>query len=327
MKLPNTCISSLGVCSKLEKNGKCHEPSPCSSVGDIAFLVQTSKVSSETEFNMEKNVLSEIAGQLNLGLNKTQLGLMYYSQRTGKILGYSVREQSSIKTVFLSKIQQIPYMPYLNTPISDVIAKSNATFFSVKRDENVPRVVVIFNDHASQDSIAKIRDHAEDLKKQDINIFVVGIGDKVDSNQLMTIASSPKNIIKVKSHQFIYESMREIKDKICKVNARVYLDKEETIITGQKEYRYYKLSFPKGTEYLDIEIDQQIGSSFVYNSFSYENPTAENSENSYRKFNRNGILSSILVHDIPEDSNLLYFTIHGKEKYNEVKITVRVIDL
>jgi hypothetical protein len=275
---------------------------------------------------MEKNVLSEIAGRLDVGLDKVQLGLMYYSQRTKKMLGFSLREQSNKKPFFISKTQQLPYMPYLTTPLVSTLLQSNQNIFSIKRDENVPRVAVVFNDQASDEPLSQIVQEANNLKNQGIEIFVVGIGNYVNMDQLNAIASSPSNVITVQNHQFIYEKISEITEKICKVNSRVYLDREESFNLDQNDFRYFKLDFPVGTEYLEIELNELDGLTDIYYSFSYQNPTFENSDNMFRKVIKRGITSSFLI-DVTPNTNLLYFTVHGIEKNNEIKVIVRKIDL
>jgi hypothetical protein len=282
--------------------------------------------STETEFNMEKNALSEITGRLDVGLDKIQLGLMYYSQRTKKMLGFSLRDQSNKKPFFIGKTQQLPYMPYLRTPLVSAILQSNQHIFSIKRDENVPRIAVIFNDQSSDEPLSQIAQEANNLKNQGVEIFVVAIGNYVDINQLNAIASSPNNIIRVQGHQFIYEKISEITEKICKVNSQVYLGREESINLSENDFRYFKLSFPVGIEYLEIEVNEFNGLTDVYYSFSFQNPTYENSDNMFRKVTKRGITSSFLV-DVPSNTNLLYFTVHGIDKMNEIKFVVRQIDL
>lgn len=328
--LPGTCVSKkYNLCSIIKTNDlTCLEPSPCGSAGDIGFIIQTSKRSTESEFDMEKNMLSEITGRLNVGLDKVQLGLMYYSQRTQKILGFSLREQSNKKPFFLSKTQQIPYMPYLTSPLSSALSFSSSSIFSVRRESNelVPRLAVLVNDQSSGESLSSISAAASNLKNQGIEVFVVGIGEHTDMQQLNTIASDSSHVIKVENHQFIYEKINEITEKICKANAVMSLEKDELIKLGRDEFRYFKVSL-KLSSFLEIEINEYDESkSNLYYSFSYQNPTLENSETNFKRVIKRDLTSNYLI-EVPPATNILYLTIQGIEKFNQIKINVREIDL
>jgi hypothetical protein len=267
-------------------------------------------------------------GRLNVGLDKVHVGFLYYSHRTRRTATLTRKEQANKKTYFIERAQRLPYIPFYTTPLGFALAQSSEQIFNSRRDTYVPRVAVVFNEGSSTEDMSYISQQANNLKSQGVEIFAVSIGAESNDQQLGSIVSHPSNLIKVDSHEFIFEKLTEITHKICSVNIPVYLDKLENILTGKYDYRYFKLDLTNlKSDLIQIDIEDKNGYSVVFHSFTEKNPTYENSESFYKKSStRSGksVTDSYLAL-VPPGADALYFTIEGLGETNEVDLLVKNI--
>ena len=312
----------------MKVNGVCKEPNPCSGGFDLGILVQSSKRATEKDFEREKNAISEMIGRLNVGLDKVHVGYLYYSHRTRRTATLTRKEQSNKKTYFIERAQKLPYIPFYTTPLGYALAQSSEQIFNSRRDTYVPRVAVLFNEGSSTEDLSYITNQANNLKSQGVEIFAVSIGNESNDQQLRSIVSSPSNLIKVDSHEFIFEKLTEITHKICSVNIPVYLDRVENILTGKYDYRYFKLDLTGlRSDIIQIEIEEKTGYSVVFHSFEEKNPTFENSKSFYKKSSMKSekVITDSYITIVPPGATTLYFTIEGIGEINELNLLAQNI--
>jgi len=142
---------------------------PCVGAMDLGVLVQTSRRATESEYEMEKNAIADIIGNLNLGKfsmmdfnfffhfksyafigsDKVQTGFMYYSKRSRTTLSLSKKDQVNKKRAFyVDRIKSLPYLPFFNTPLVGAFQMSSERMFFNREDGTlVPRVALLFNDN------------------------------------------------------------------------------------------------------------------------------------------------------------------------------------
>ena len=76
------------------------------------------------------------------------------------------------------------------------------------------------------------------MKNEGIEVFTIGIGNQVDSQQLDILASDSNHVLKVRDHESIFESIDDILTRICTVHAKVDLDQEVKLTNiGHEDYR------------------------------------------------------------------------------------------
>lgn len=78
----------------------------------------------------------------------------------------------------------------------------------------IPRIAFILTDGRASVSFEQ---DAKNLKNLDVNVYAIGIGDKVDVNELIQIASSPADqyVSTIDDYQSISSLVSESVTKIC----------------------------------------------------------------------------------------------------------------
>lgn len=245
---------------------------------------------------------------------------------------FSRREQSNKRSYFIDRAQNLPYIPFYTTPLGFALAHSNEQIFTIKRNSLVPRVALVFNEGTSTENAGYIKSQADLLKNQGIKIIAVAIGSDTSIQQLSQVVSDPHtDIIQVTDHDSIFDKVNEITKKVCHLNARVYFDRKESILSGKLDYRYFELDIRgRRSDLIEIEVEELNGITNLYYSFTNKNPTYETSEKFYKTTRKRSessekIISSSLIFVDPGVEKV-YFTIEGIAVSNQINLIVKNID-
>lgn len=322
-----TCIAQkTNVCSRQITSSVCYEPHPCASGFDFGIALQSSKQTSEEDYTKLKNGLSELISRFNIAPNQVHLGLLLNSQIIKSYGSVKVQDQRKTEE-FLMKLDDMPYMPYNVSAMSRALLKLRTETFVSKRKSLVARVALIFNDirtNAKED----FDQNAKLLKDEGVEVFVVGLSDKVDERELNLMASRSENVFKFKSVESVIQELDKLTSAICSVNVELAFNKKELIKLGAQDVRYYMVNVARVRGDLAIlEVTEVKGRTSVYYSFRVKNPQLEDSEAKASSIKRqfdshSGYSMDEYVLDVPSDADYVYITLISFNLVSEVNIRV-----
>ncbi|XP_051879398.1 matrilin-2-like [Pristis pectinata] len=181
---------------------------------DLVFIIDSSRSILPVDFERVKNFIINILKFLDVGLDKTRVGLILYGSTIEKVFSLSTHRNVA------DMMQAVRDMDHLATGTMTGMAIEYAmnVAFSVQEGArplslNIPRVAIIVTDGRPQDRVAEVAARARD---SGILIFAVGVG-RVDMRTLRLIGSEPheKHVFFVQNFSMIQTLLSEFQAKIC----------------------------------------------------------------------------------------------------------------
>ncbi|XP_064200312.1 collagen alpha-6(VI) chain-like [Anguilla rostrata] len=181
-------------------------------MADIVFLVDSSSSIGPDNFQQIRLFLHDFVDGLDVGINKVRIGLAQFSSEPHQefLLGEQIE-----KRVLLEKIDNLKYRKG-GTETGKALQFIQSTYFTEaggsRASENVPQIAVVITDGSSTD---KVEAPAQELRKQGVIIFAIGIGDA--NRELQKIANSPHQhfLISVDSFQALQRVTQSFLQTVC----------------------------------------------------------------------------------------------------------------
>lgn len=302
----------------------------------MGLLVQSSDKSTDDQFQVLKNGLSEVLGRLKLGPNQVHVGYMQYSQRTRTYSSTRMSEQGQA-SYLIDYIQDLFFVPYEFSPIGDALVRSvNEIFRDTSRTFRVPRVALLVNDAASNPK-EDLTPAAKYLADNQIEVIALGIGNNVDVNELRVATNgNDQNVIHLSGYESVYQNLDSIVQRICSLNIEVNLDRSEFQRLGQFDYRYFRTGVTSvKSGFIEIQVEELQASSKVnlYYSFDIKNPVKENSgkimstrQTERAVGNSTKFFTSYHVIYVPKGKKDIYYTLESLDRNANVNVYVHEID-
>ncbi|KAL4232185.1 collagen [Mactra antiquata] len=179
---------------------------------DIYFAIDSSSSVIFNEDDQILSYLSKVVKSFDIGPDTTRIGMITYSQHVHQILRL---DSTYDKTTIVEKLMNVPhYGSSTKTGSALHFLRRNGFKRNYSRTE-VAHVVILVTDGQSTDH-AKTLKEAELLKKLGVFIFVVGIGQRVDLDEVRQIASEPYEHFTLLKEDL--ETLTEVKNILpCKV--------------------------------------------------------------------------------------------------------------
>ena len=180
---------------------------------DIFFLIDASYSIQKDDFGKEMEFVHDIVDVLDIGQNKTRIGLLTFSDVTEFYikLNYNLNKEDYQ--------QHLNYVKYIGggTDTATALRRMRVEGFVSDIGRNADRseaakIAIVLTDGLSltPDATAK---EAQLAHKMGIQIFSVGIGSGVDKLELQDIASDPDDNFVL--HVDNFGSLKEIKTKLA----------------------------------------------------------------------------------------------------------------
>lgn len=184
---------------------------------DIFFLVDSSFSINQNNFQKEMEFVHSIIEMLDIGPNKTRIGVMSFSEVTKFHikLDYGMKKED-----YLTYLNSVNYMGGGTDTATALRLMREEGFFgsdvTIRRD--VARIAVILTDGLSLTPDVTKRE-ADLAKKMGIQIFSIGIGGGIDKRELADIASTPieKFMLHVDDFVALSSVKMELTAKSCNV--------------------------------------------------------------------------------------------------------------
>ena len=158
------------------------------------FVLDASGSVGSANFVTMKNFMKNVISNFNIGDHRTHVGIIRYATSASIILSLgSINNTNGLNTF----IDNIVYTKG-STATHSALNLLSTAFNTSRTDQGIPRVAIVFTGRKS--NIAKLTAQAaQSVHTTGIIVYSIGIGNKIDENELNTIASSSSNVFLISS--------------------------------------------------------------------------------------------------------------------------------
>ena len=186
----------------------------CLGKADLAFIVDSSGSRGESNFQEAKTIVWTVIENFEISNNDILVGVIRYSTRASVIFDFQFSADNNIP--FLKEtIDNIPFAEG-ETKTERALQLALSDLFSAKRGSRpgVPKILVVMTFGRSDNALGVARASMA-LKENHVTVLSVGIGEEVDMEELMLMASTSEDVITVKTVSALKKRVAGIRDKIC----------------------------------------------------------------------------------------------------------------
>ena len=188
----------------------------CTSIVDVGFILDSSG-SLANDYGKEKDFLKILAATFGVSDKGSRAGVITFSYYTEHSI--KLNDHTDLAS-FNDAVDRIPLMGS-TTRIDKALRLTQKEMFSLANGARpgVPKVLILLTDGSqTQDAGAEDPgDVAEELRKDGINILVVGVGQGVNATELEHIAGDSANAYTAASFNELISGdfVTEVRDKGC----------------------------------------------------------------------------------------------------------------
>lgn len=188
--------------------------SVCVGKTDLAFIMDSSSVS-EGNFQETKSFVWDVITNFEISHNDTRVGVIRYSTRASVMFDFQFSADNNIlllKETF-DNIQpaegETKTERALQLALTDLFSAEGGS-----RPEDVPKILVVITNGRSESALAVARASMA-LKENHVTIVSVGIGEEVDIEELLSMASTADDAIRVSTFAALKKRVGRIRDIVC----------------------------------------------------------------------------------------------------------------
>ena len=178
----------------------------CQNPIDLAFVLDSSASVNPSNFQLGLQFIIKVCEYFNISYpDGTRVALIRYRDVPKIMFRFNTYVN---KQDVLNAIGSVSYEPGL-TRTDLALLKAHASLFGnpdhgVRPKElGVPRVLVLLTDGGASQGTASVVQPSELLREDGVNIFVIGIGQTLNKNELKIIASDPDDYHVISSKTFV----------------------------------------------------------------------------------------------------------------------------
>lgn len=183
-------------------------------------MLDSSSSVSPTNFQLGLQFIIKVCEYFNIAYpHGTRVALIRYNDVPTIIFRFNTYVN---KQDVLDAIGSVPYEPGL-TGTDLALLEAHASLFRSSdhgvrpKELGVPRVLVLLTDGKASKGTASVVQPSELLREDGVNIFVIGIGQQLNKNELDIIASDPDDhhVVSSKSFAGVNSLVRNIQEGSC----------------------------------------------------------------------------------------------------------------
>jgi hypothetical protein len=269
----------------------------------------------DKDFIKEQTFVKTLMASLQIGQNETRVGIINYNTNAEVLVDFSKPQTLKSLTDIIDKIKYKGG----NTNTAEALLFANERILNETKGmrpakDGIPKVVVVITDGESNVNQKDTIPQANKLKDRGFSIISVGVGQGINLQELIAIASTPDDQYFVSDFDQIITLINGLSTATCQQPAVIESEQEIVSVVEQNAYKYFKFSLEKADEnasslasssnktYLDrftIELKELNGSASLYFSFEENNPKAPSDliqQNSQPEYDTNFI-------EIPENKS------------------------
>ena len=197
------------------------EPCQAREIGglDLVFVLDDSGSINETHFNRTKESVEDIISSLTIGPDDTRVAVLLFSHRS--LLLFNLDEHNNSDSL-IEEVRNISYIGGHETFTAEALELLRTNTLSQVlglRPSNESRhVAIVITDGRSSDRNATLM-QAELLHSEtDFRVFAIGVGDNIDEEELMNIASDSSYVVLVED--FSATELQRFEDEVRRQTCR-----------------------------------------------------------------------------------------------------------
>jgi len=186
----------------------------CLGKTDLAFIIDSSGSLGENNFQGAKEFMWTVIKNFEISNNDILVGVIRYSTRASVIFDFQFSADNNV-LLLKETIDNIPYAEG-ETKTERALQLALTDLFAAKGGSrpNVPKILVVMTFGKSDNALGVARASMA-LKDEHVTVLPVGIGEKVDMEELMLMASTAEDVITVMSFSALEKHGARIRDKVC----------------------------------------------------------------------------------------------------------------
>ena len=178
-----------------------------SATADIAFILDSSGSVSEPNFMKTKNFFKEMVKGFNIGSDKVRMGSVTFSTVVHDTFQFN---EYTSRYSLQNRIERIPYdSGGTNTHLA--LKYALETSFRYYGRSDVAKIVIVITDGKSNDK-TKTLEESRRLRSSGAIIFSIGVGDGVDRDELLGMASKSAYVFDVST----FSALQNIRERLTK---------------------------------------------------------------------------------------------------------------
>ena len=289
---------------------------------DLTFVIDSSRSIGQNDFVKAKDFVKEVIKRINVGVNDSHVAIINYGTDIQTITNFNGKQEAKYLVDLVDKIKYLDQNTYTGEALNQ--CKSIYTTVNGMRNlnEGVSRVIMILTDGASNGLVKPIP-VANELKRNGIKIYSVGIGSGINLQELIGMATDGRYYL-VADYDKIGQIVGDMTETSCTEPAVIPLETSEIEIL-QNSFKYFRFPLENfNTSFIEVNVKNRLGQTKLFTSFDKRNPndlpsTIEGEAQMLRikrDVSENNVLS------IPENSTDLYIGIKGLNTKNVFKIKI-----
>lgn len=187
-------------------------PLVCNVRVDVGFVIDSSGSVTGPGFQQAKRFVKAMISRFDVSRRKAHVGVIRYASHAQ--LMFRLDKYFSAESLARA-VDDIAYIQGgTRTHVALKIARESLFTVEGGARPTISKFMVLLTDGASENS-RLVAEEASKLKKTGVYVVAVGIGTSVNRRELKTIASSPDDVINVRSFNSLMERVTEIRERVC----------------------------------------------------------------------------------------------------------------
>lgn len=179
---------------------------------DVGFLVDSSSSMRDCNYEKQKEFVKDIARYLQVPSGMSQTSIVAYSEGATLMKKFNATNSMEGFEEVVDKLPLLGGRAYLDKAMYVAVS----TMFTAENGmrNSVPKILIILND-GTQAAVSQSTDEISSmLRKNDIRVLVIGIGE-ADEQQLGQIVASPDDLIMVENFEDAKDKVAALSEEMC----------------------------------------------------------------------------------------------------------------
>lgn len=165
-------------------------------------------------FRRSKEFIKNVLKGIKISQRDVHIGLIRYSSKADLIFGFEDHYTHSSIDAAIHATKYIRGGTWTHMALSLARTRLFALKPRGSSRSNIARFLILLTDGMSKDVKLTAKESTA-LKKEGVHIVVVAIGYRVNKSELLSIASRPEDVIRVKSFERLKNIVESVRDKVC----------------------------------------------------------------------------------------------------------------
>lgn len=179
---------------------------------DILFVVDSSSSIWPLHFQEIVKFTQKVIDLFDVSTDKTRIGVILYSDDVTPVLHLDNKLNSKDLKNRISKIQQLKGGTETGKALK--YARENEFTEKYARENSTSKVIILLTDGQSIRPEETLEE-AKKLKEENVTLFVIGIGNRTDRNELGAIVSSPRHQYSIQDYNALTTIKNMLVVKTC----------------------------------------------------------------------------------------------------------------